>query len=176
MKKNILVTGLPGCGKTTLIERVASSLEAPVAGFITREIRERGSRVGFSIDTFGGQKGILAYVGEEGTHRVGRYAVRIETLEDIAIPSVTASSSGILIVIDEIGKMECLSPAFRRAVLDALDSMNPVLASVAKRGDSFMEGIRARKDVALHEVTTGNRNLLAASITEEIRSMLRKLS
>ena len=127
MRKNIFVTGLPGCGKTTLIEKIASGIEVPVAGFITREIRERGKKVGFSIDTFGGPKGILAYVGEEGPLWVGKYAVRIETLENLAIPSLSAGSPDILVVIDEIGKMECLSPAFRRAVLDVLDSVNPVL-------------------------------------------------
>ncbi|MGE5831636.1 MAG: nucleoside-triphosphatase, partial [Methanomicrobiales archaeon] len=50
MIKNILVTGAPGCGKTTLVRRVAENLEAiPVAGFYTEEIREKGERVGFAL-------------------------------------------------------------------------------------------------------------------------------
>jgi nucleoside-triphosphatase THEP1 len=49
--KNILITGLPGCGKSTLIERIVRKLERPAIGFFTREIREKGRRVGFSINT-----------------------------------------------------------------------------------------------------------------------------
>ena len=72
MKINVLITGLPGCGKTTLIEKIASMIKAPVAGFITREIRERGNRVGFSVETFDGKKGILAHISREGQFRVGK--------------------------------------------------------------------------------------------------------
>jgi nucleoside-triphosphatase len=172
MKKNVLLTGSPGCGKTTLIEKIASRIETPVAGFLTREIREAGSRVGFSIETFDGRKGLLALVGEEGHHRVGRYGVRIETLEAVAVPSLSVNSRNTLVVIDEIGKMECLSSAFRRAVLDLLDSRSVVLASIAKRGDAFMEGIKSRADVTLHEVTIANRDGLVASIAGELRLML----
>jgi len=176
MKKNILITGSPGCGKTTLIEKAVARIKAPVAGFLTREIREKGSRVGFSIESFSGRRGILAHVGEEGPLRVGKYTVRIEALEAIAIPSISVDSPGTLIVIDEIGKMECLSPAFKRAVLDVLGSSNPVLASIARKGDSFMEGIKSREDVVVHEVTNANRNQLASSIARELVSNLRSRS
>jgi len=32
-KSNILVTGPPGCGKSTLIEKVINRMEYPVGGF-----------------------------------------------------------------------------------------------------------------------------------------------
>ena len=38
---NLLVTGPPGSGKTTVVERVVASLQRGVAtGFFTREVRE----------------------------------------------------------------------------------------------------------------------------------------
>jgi len=44
IKKNILVTGLPGTGETTLIRKLSGRLEANrPAGFYTGEIRERRS-------------------------------------------------------------------------------------------------------------------------------------
>jgi nucleoside-triphosphatase THEP1 len=46
--KNILVTGPPRCGKSILIENVILRIEKPMTGFFTREIREKGKRVGFS--------------------------------------------------------------------------------------------------------------------------------
>ncbi len=49
--KNILITGPPRSGKSTLIEKLVRRIGRPATGFFTREIREGGKRVGFSIDT-----------------------------------------------------------------------------------------------------------------------------
>ena len=167
---NVLVSGPPGSGKTTLVEKVIRAIHVPVTGFLTREIREKGSRVGFSIETMTGRKATLAHVEIDGPFRVGRYGVSIEALEAIAIPSLLPQSENILIIIDEIGKMECLSPLFRKAVLHAMDSPNLVLASIAQKGSPFMEGIKARKDVVLHRMTTANRDALAAYIINELET------
>ncbi|MBU4398537.1 MAG: nucleoside-triphosphatase, partial [Planctomycetes bacterium] len=46
--KNLLLTGPPGCGKTTVVRRVIERLcDHRLAGFYTKEIRQQGSRVGF---------------------------------------------------------------------------------------------------------------------------------
>lgn len=169
MKKNILITGLPGCGKTTLIEKVAAGIDMPVAGFLTREIRQRGKRVGFSMETFDGNKGALAHTDIRSQVRVGRYGVNLEAIETIAVPSFDTGEADVLVVIDEIGKMECYSPLFRKAVLNALDSPNPVLASIAEKGSPFIEGIKAREDVELHRILTANRDFLAVIIVDAVK-------
>jgi nucleoside-triphosphatase THEP1 len=40
MKRIILLTGRPGCGKTTLIKQLIPRLVEPVNGFYTQEIRQ----------------------------------------------------------------------------------------------------------------------------------------
>lgn len=170
MKKNILITGPPGCGKTTLLEKVAAGVGMPVAGFITREVREKGKRLGFSMETFDGNKGTLAHVNIQSQARVGKYGVDLQALELVAVPSFLSSSTDVLAVIDEIGKMECLSALFRKAVLNALDSPNPVLASIAEKGGPFIEGIKAREDIELHRILIGNRDSLAVSLIDGIRT------
>jgi len=45
--KNLLLTGPPGCGKTTLLEKVIERTRVPCIGFVTKEIREAGRRKGF---------------------------------------------------------------------------------------------------------------------------------
>jgi nucleoside-triphosphatase len=52
---NILLTGSPGCGKTTLLKRLAKELEhfQPV-GFYSQEIREEGVRKGFGLTSLDG--------------------------------------------------------------------------------------------------------------------------
>lgn len=172
MKKNILVTGRPGCGKSTLIERVVAALDAPVSGFFTREIREGGNRVGFSVETFDGRRGVLAHVHSISRIRVGRYGVDIEAFEKIAIPSLLPLSAETLTVIDEIGRMECFSSPFRDAVLKALDSPGPVLASIAEKGDAFIQGIKSREDVLLRRITTADRDAAAASILAGLKTLL----
>ncbi|PYK36728.1 MAG: hypothetical protein DME60_13840, partial [Verrucomicrobia bacterium] len=41
MTEKVLLTGRPGCGKTTLIKRVVSNLARRAGGFYTEEIRQR---------------------------------------------------------------------------------------------------------------------------------------
>jgi nucleoside-triphosphatase len=161
---NIFLTGPPGCGKSTLIERIVGRINAGVVGFITREIREGGNRVGFSIDTFDGNKTVLAHVGVKSPYRVGKYGVRIEAVDAVAVPSLKTTTADSPIIIDEIGKMECLSAAFRNAVVEALDAPNPVVATIALKGDSFISGLKARDDVTLFTVNPSNRDTLAEGI------------
>jgi nucleoside-triphosphatase len=166
--KNLLITGLPGCGKTTLIEKVAAQLKVPVAGFITREIRRQRNRVGFSIDTFEGRKGVLAHVDFKGGFHVGKYGVQLETIEKIAIPSLRTSNSDVLIVIDEIGKMECLSEVFRKAILAVMDSANPVVATIAMKGDAFIQSLKSREDVSVIELNHSNREIMVSKLLNAI--------
>jgi len=166
--KNILLTGRPGCGKTTLIEGVVSRIERPAVGFITREVREEGFRVGFSVRTLDGKEGILAHVSAGSLRRVGKYGVLVETVDQLAVPSLMTASSGTIVVIDEIGKMECLSSLFRKTVLEVLDSPNTVLATIAEKGDFFMRGVKSRKDVCVITVTPSNRDALVSSLVTRL--------
>ena len=159
-RKNLLFTGAPGCGKSTLIERIIKGLDRPACGFFTREIRERKRRVGFSITTLDGRSGILAREGLGGPHRVSRYGVCIEDIEQIAVPSMATEREGEIVVVDEIGKMECMSELFRNKLIAILDSDHPVIGSVALRGNPFIEGIKRRSDVLVVKVTEENREEL----------------
>ena len=74
MACHLLVTGLPGTGKTTLIVRLARLLaDLSPAGFYTEEIREGRERRGFRLAGFDGSSGLLAHVDFRGHRRVGRH-------------------------------------------------------------------------------------------------------
>jgi nucleoside-triphosphatase len=73
------------------------------------------------------------------------------------------------VIIDEIGKMECLSPLFRKTLIETLDSPNRVIGSIGQWGDTFMEKIKKRKDLLLVPISADNRDFLTQQLIEQIR-------
>jgi len=166
--KNILLTGPPRCGKSTVIEKVVKEIHKSVTGFFTREIREKGRRVGFSIITLDGKGGVLAHEDSKSPARVGKYGLNLDELDRIAVPAMIPSKPNEIVIIDEIGKMECFSPRFRETLIKTLDSANLVVGSIAQKGSPFIEKIRERKEVLLVTVSEKNRNSLPAFLLERI--------
>ena len=171
-KKNILFTGPPRCGKSTLIEKIVKRIDTPATGFFTREILESGKRVGFSINTLDNRTGVLAHQDIKSHFRVGRYGVNLEDIEGIAVPSMRPDRPNMLVVIDEIGKMECFSELFKKTLVSLLDSKYRVLGSITMKGDGLIRQIKAREDVMLITVTTKNRDkLLSLYLTNQLTPM-----
>lgn len=166
--KNILFTGPPGCGKSTLIEKIVNEIERPSTGFFTREMREKGHRVGFSINTLDGKQGVLAHQSIRSKYRVGKYGVNLEDIDYIAVPSMIPANEEMMVIIDEIGKMECFSPLFRETVIRILDSKHSVIGSIPLRGGLFIECIKKRKDIMLIQVSEKNRDTLVKEFLERI--------
>lgn len=159
--KNILFTGPPRSGKSTLIESIVKEIKTSATGFFTREIKEKGSRVGFSIHTLDGKQGLLAHQRIKSRYKVGKYGVNMEDIDGVAVPSMIPEKPETLAVIDEIGKMECFSALFRKTLVKILESEHPVLGSIAVKGDRFIQKIKAREDVLVVKVTLDNRDELA---------------
>jgi len=173
VRKNLFVTGRPGVGKTTLIHRVLEDVAVTVGGFTTSEIREAGRRVGFTITDLAGPEGVLAHVDRKAGYRVGRYGVSQEALERVGVPALRAAvDDAELVVMDEIGRMELCSEAFREAVAAALDSPRAVLGTIQDRSNAFLDAVRRRGDVEVVRVTEGNREAARTRVLEKIERIL----
>ncbi len=169
--KNILLTGPPGCGKTTIIKDVLARLKSVKAGgFHTSEIREKGARKGFKITSLDGREAVLAQIDFKGPQRVSKYGVSIENLEKIGLKAINdAIQDADIIVIDEIGKMELFSEKVRGAILKALDSPKRVLGTIMMADNPFADKIKERKDVKVIAVGKGK----GSEVLEEVVKCLK---
>ncbi|MFQ5933289.1 MAG: NTPase [Dehalococcoidia bacterium] len=169
--KALFLTGRPGSGKTTLIRKTVESLNVKAGGFYTLEIREAGRRVGFEIVTLDGERAVLSHVRLSSNYRVGRYGVDVEALERVGVAAIrVAISSGTLVVVDEIGKMELYSRAFRDAVREALDQAEKVLGTILVASHPWADEVKDEPWVRLLKVSENNR----AQIFQDIVNWLRK--
>ena len=170
MRNVLLLTGVPGSGKTTAIRKVVSRLSCNVGGFYTDEIREGGRRTGFRLCTLDGRQGVLAHVSISSAPRISKYGVDLAVLEGIGVDCLErAIAEKDVVVIDEIGPMEILSKIFCMTVLQALESEAIVLGSIVKRKTNFTDAIKEHPNVRVFEISVTNRDTIPERLLELIR-------
>ena len=70
------------------------------------------------VEAASGAREVLAHVGLPGPPPVGRYGVDLAAFDRVALPALHTPAIGGVVVVDELGKMELASAAFRAAVLE----------------------------------------------------------
>jgi len=159
--KKILLTGLPGVGKTTIIKKFVQKYKGSCAGFYTEEIRENNVRVGFKLITLDGRSCTMAHKSIKSPFQVGKYGVNLECIEELGVSAIKKAITGKkIVVIDEIGKMELFSQKFKDAVIEAFDSECPVLATILYASNPFCDKIKACNNITIFEITISNRNTI----------------
>ena len=182
LTQNVFITGQPGVGKTTVLLNAIETLRKrgyKVGGMISREVRERGVRIGFEIiDIYTGQRGWLAHVNQPVGPKVSKYRVNLDDLKTIGANSIlNAIKKTNIVAIDEIGPMELFSLAFKEAVVQALKSNKPLLGTIHhKAQDKLINTIKTREDTEVLEVTYKNRNTLHNLIIDKILQCLSEKS
>jgi nucleoside-triphosphatase len=167
----LLLEGRPGIGKTTVARRLLIVLRdagIPLGGFVTDEIRSGGRREGFAVRTVDGQRDILAHLELPGPPRVGRYGVDLPAFERVALPAMAAPQPVGVVVVDELGKMELASAAFRDAMSDLLDRDVAVVATVHVHRHPFTDALKRRPDLRVIRVTERSRDALPERLAAEL--------
>jgi nucleoside-triphosphatase len=162
--ERILLTGPPGCGKTTAVLRTLEAVHRSAVGFYTEEVRSGsggGRRIGFDVVALDGRRGPLARAGLPGP-RVGRYGVDLGSFESVGVRALrdALARPDLLAVIDEIGKMELLSPAFVRILEQVFEARNPVLGTILRGVHPVADAIRQMPGVRVISVSQANRDSL----------------
>jgi nucleoside-triphosphatase len=169
----ILLTGRPGIGKTTAIRRVVDALGNRAGGFYTRELRAAGRRTGFELVTLDGEAALLATKDQDALLArptpFGRYRVNLDAIDAVGVPALLhALDHGHVVVVDEIGPMEILSPRFREAILRILDSDVAVVGTIVLRPQPFADRVKAHPRATVRHITRDHRDDLPGQILAEL--------
>ena len=179
----ILLTGMPGCGKTTVIKRIVEELKKNgnnnIKGFYTGECRDAsGERTGFDVHTLDGSTTALARISsptsKSSSYKVGKYNVYVSDFEAMCMKYLE-SYDGSLLVIDEIGKMELFSKRFESAVKNFLktDSNLKILATVPLKANiNIVDQLKNHKNAKLFHITKSNRYEIYSEIYDALQNMI----
>ena len=129
--------------------------------------------MGFERVTLAGERALLATRDREvplaRPRPFGRYRVDLEAIEQVGVPALLdALARGQVVVVDEIGPMEILSPRFREAILTLLEGEAAIVGTVVQRPHPFADRIKAHPRVSVRTLTTENREELPAQILAEL--------
>lgn len=208
----VLVTGQPGCGKTTAVKKIVDLLQRhglKCKGFYTDEVLDpkKKSRIGFDVVSVPeGKRGVLSRKtghGLSGNYKTGQYYVDVESFEEIALPSLFTSidklpstetsyskkqkvdndehvsSTGsnddedIVLVLDEIGRMELHSTKFSKRVRELLGEQNRLVGAITApiygHRVPFCDEVISNKRVEVHKLTKKTRDDVLSELFQLIQ-------
>ena len=139
-----------------------------LCGFYTEEVRGRSGRTGFRIVTLDGRTAQLATAEGWVVHASGGTASTSRRWKRCARGALDPRPGTDVLVIDEIGKMECLSPAFVRAAQRALSGSVPVLGTVALAGGGFIAEAKRLPGVDVIALSRENRDRLPVDVAARL--------
>lgn len=173
-RKLLFLFGSPRVGKTTLLEHLFNyvsslSLAYHLTGFLTKEVKGNGERLGFDLIYLRDREFTLPLARRRDlvtTSRkpsVGKYVVFLRNLEkmiEVLKADLFRASLSPLVFIDEIGKMEVLSNKFINFMEHLRREKHIVVATLGLGEHPFLRDWSAIREAVYIEVTPENRDFL----------------
>lgn len=167
----IILTGIPGVGKTTIVRDVAQKLKergVRVGGVVSKEIRINNVRTGFEfIDLTTNSRDILASITGNGP-RVGKYFVNLSGCRFAAERLLNALITSEVIICDEIGPMELKSKEFVDVVKSLLNSDKKVIVVMHQKLKHPLTDEFRKKSSSLININLGNREGLSETLVDRL--------
>lgn len=177
---NILLTGTPHVGKSTVISRFREQYSGMLSGIITQEVLNQEERVGFEAISMNGEKRLLAHTTLiQSPAVVGRYKVDTRVIDSFVVPELKreAYNEDVVTIIDEIGRIQASSPLFLSTVAEVFAGDSSVLGSLDAEDEPWAYSFKTSAGTILVEVTERNRGVLPALLGESYgsRKMIHRL-
>ena len=166
---NIFLYGDIGVGKTTIIRNFIERLNCSIGGFVEKHHLYDDRKEFRIISLYDGQ--VTEPIGVSFFNK-NKFKSIAEVFEIDGVEILQNSfRERQLIIMDELGFMECDAKEFQRAVYKALNSNKPVIGVIKAKGCEFLEDIRKRDDVTLIEVKESNRDEVLNNLINKVKEL-----
>ncbi|GMI15342.1 hypothetical protein TrVE_jg10034 [Triparma verrucosa] len=187
----LLVTGQPGSGKTTLVLRVLENLQnnpppnLHIQGFYTEEVLAGKTRIGFDVRTIpSSSRSVLSRKSglPKNSPKTGSYSVAVDKFEALALPTLiprTEDGKKCLIIIDEIGRMELHSNAFKSSIESLLKNHTEVIvfgavtATIYGHRVPFCDMVTEDDRVVVRRIKKNTRDEVREDMEARLRELLK---
>lgn len=167
--KHLFLTGEKQIGKSTLLKRLIAESGRSFKGFQTRAYVLEGVKKGYYMHS------LLPVEALENDSPISVNLAKnkvipvLETFDTLGVHIVedALSHPGIM-VMDELGRLEGKSSAFRKAVFASLNQEMQVIGVLQKTKSSFLDQIMERDDVEMIEITEENRDVIYPFLLEKL--------
>lgn len=129
MQKHLFLSGLPGCGKTTMINNALGDKLALAGGFITVRMRDDdGNVIGYDMFPSAAAGGVSGFTGERFLdYSVTPRVHNNEVFRTTGVRLLKEAQYYPFALVDEFGGFEIIIPEFREALLDFLSGDQPCI-------------------------------------------------
>jgi nucleoside-triphosphatase len=170
----ILLTGKPGAGKTTLIERFLTQTANVSFWVVSKEMRDAAQmRIGFEAQTSTGVRGVFAHKQRiQSSEQVGSYYLDLAVIDQVFTDELeqTLERAPEFLVIDEIGSMSMRSQRFAQIIDRLFAGTIPLLATI-KRDDPSLDRYKQHPRAVLFEIVPGRGEELLGALSQIFASM-----
>lgn len=160
----ILLTGKPGIGKSTILQEVKDRYSGEINGIISREIKENNIRIGFEAVRVDGKAKIFAHNKLVHSNYIigNKYHVDLNAINSFVVPEISFGlrNNKTLVFLDEIGRMQAISPLFLETVKKLLDSDANILATIVLDPEPWSIPFKEHNMILLINVVENNRTIL----------------
>lgn len=170
MKKHLFLTGLSGCGKSTMIRKALGEKLSYAGGFVTERMRSaEGTLLGYDLFPAAAAAGVQGFEGL----RFLDYSCNPprsdnEIFRNEAVRLLNEAQLYPYIMLDEFGGYELIIPQFREALLDVLNCDVPCIG-VLKGAPNAMQ---LKKRLGLGERYTAYRDALEDALRRDSDTMV----
>lgn len=161
----ILLTGKPGVGKSTILDKVRHDFKGEKFGIISQELRDKeGHRLGFEAVNSQGDRKMFASIDQIKSNYIvgGKYHVDLSVIDKFVVPAIAAGINMPegLVFIDEIGRMQAFSQKFLETINNVLNSDTNILATIVYDPEPWSIQFKTNHQVILVQVSQLNRDIL----------------